>query len=255
LIAVFVQGADFWMTIIVFFLTMVIIEIILLLYLSGRLTQTHVAMSPSDYKKMILTAEANASELLFLPKRLSALFKPDSMIRAIAALRHAPGSEFFSSYISEHEARKASFHRALDRGTTVKMIYRKEDLIQYFKQRKHLGVDNDMEISDLKAMIDEWKTLYRLYPGNFFVGLTEVTIAMKYEVIDRSRVVFHESAGSKSRDRLTAICIESKIVAEKVARDFETIWDDIPIEFKSTENVNEWIDTTLLPILTEVETK
>lgn len=212
-----------------------------------------VAMSPADYKTLVLDAEERAQELLFLPKRMSVMFKPQEMIEAIAASRHDPGSESYRSYIEEHVLRRGSFQAALARGAHVRMIYNKLDLISYFQNREHIDVATGLSVGFFREMLVEWKRLQRVYPQTFFVGLTDAAIALRYELIDGVKIVVHESAGSKSKSRLNALFIEDVEVGRKVREDFETIWDQIDHCDKTAGSVSAWIDAKLLPILDSAE--
>ena len=209
------------------------------------LLKVEISTSPADYKKLILDAERGAREIRMLPKRIHVMFKSREFIDYLAEKRFGAGSQYKQPYIDEHIARSSTLMQALGNGLVMYEIHNKANLIEYVQRRGHPGVD-DIEIRYIREMILEWKRVLNQYPDNYFVRLTDELIPLKYELIDSSKLVMHESAGKNSRDRLNAIFIESQSVTEQIGKDFSKIWDGVPPDQCTTEYVSKWIDDNLL---------
>lgn len=98
-------------------------------------------------------------------------------------------------------------------------------------------------------MLNEWKRILLQYPNSYFVRLTDENLPLKYELINRRKMVMHESIGSDSRDRLNAILIENSIIVKKISNDFSQIWERVESANRDNQYTINFIDTVLLPIL------
>lgn len=128
------------------------------------------------------------------------------------------------------------------------MNYIIKNLISYISKQAHNGVDN-IEKEYFIEMLNEWKRILLQYPNSYFVRLTDENLPLKYELINRRKMVMHESIGSDSRDRLNAILIENSIIVKKISNDFSQIWERIESANRDNQYTINFIDTVLLPIL------
>ncbi len=206
-----------------------------------------ISMSPNDYKELILAAERNAKIIKLMPKRIHVMFKSPEFITFLAEQRFGPGSEYIQPYIDEHISRSSALLQALGHDLKMYEIHNKNELISYVQKRGHHGVSS-IEKKHIIHMINEWKRIIGQYPDNYFVRLTEETIPLKYELIDDKKLVMHESVGTYSRDRFNAIFIESPSITQ-ISDDFAQIWERVPANERSRENIIKWIDDNLLTVL------
>lgn len=200
-----------------------------------------VSMSPSDYKELILEVEKDSKEILLLSKRLTVMFKSEEMIREMAKRRFGEGSPHIAIYKDEHMQRKAAFYRALDDGCKIYEIHNKTELENYLFSRKHIGI-GQVNCKFILQMLESWKQALQNYPENYFVALTEETIAIKYELVNREWMVIHESVGAQSDQRMNALFINSKKVSEEIRKDFFTIWERTDNKFREKTYIINWID-------------
>lgn len=207
-----------------------------------------ISMSPNDYKELILNAEKGAKTIWLMPKRIHVMFKSDAFIDYLAVKRFGEGSEYIHAYKNEHIARKSALYQGLNDGLIIHELHNKDSLISYVKKQSHNGVDN-IEKSYFVDMLNEWKRILAAYPNNYFVRLTDENLPLKYELINKRRMVMHESVGSTSRDRLNAILIENAVIVEKISNDFSQIWERVDSAHRNNQYIIDFIDTVLLPLL------
>lgn len=207
-----------------------------------------ISMSPNDYKELILAAEKGARTIWFMPKRIHVMFKSPAFIHYLAEKRFGIGSEYIHAYEDEHIDRKAALYRALNNGMVIHELHNKNDLISYIKKKAHHGVD-DIEKQYFVEMLNEWKRVLGQFPPCYCARLTDENIPLKYELIDKKKMVIHESVGSDSRDRLNAIMIENPTIVRKISNDFLQVWERVPSNDRNNQSVINFIDTVLLPLL------
>ncbi len=200
-----------------------------------------LSMSPKDYKDLILKMENSSKEILLLSKRLTVMFKSESMIQEMAKKRFGEGSPHIEAYIDEHNLRKRSFFSALKRGCKIYEIHNKIELEKYLKERSHIGI-GQMGYEYVIEMVENWKRTMQEYPQQYFVALTEESIPFKYELVNREWMVIHESVGAQSDQRMNALFINSKEIVEDVRKDFFAIWERTSNADKEKRNINAWID-------------
>lgn len=207
-----------------------------------------ISMSPNDYKELILNAEKGAKTIWLMPKRIHVMFKSDAFIDYLAVKRFGEGSEYIQAYKNEHIARKSALYQGLNDGLIIHELHNKDSLISYVKKQSHNGVDN-IEKRYFVEMLNEWKRILASYPNNYFVRLTDENLPLKYELINKRRMVMHESVGGTSRDRLNAILIENAVIVEKISNDFLQIWERVDSAHRNNQYTIEFIDNVLLPLL------
>lgn len=203
---------------------------------------TSTSMTPAEYKALILEAEKDAKSILLLPKRLTVMFKSDEMIRDMARKRYGDGSPYVQAYVSEHTERKAAFYSKLDNGCKVYEIHNRDELVLYLtKHQYHVGIK---QVSDnhVVEMLKLWKAAIVQYRNNYFVAFTDEPLPLKYELVDNTKFIIHESAGTNSLTRLNAIFVNSSDFGKKVHEDFFSIWERTNPEYKNSEYIISWID-------------
>lgn len=207
-----------------------------------------ISMSPNDYKELILNAEKGAKTIWLMPKRMHVMFKSDAFIDYLAVKRFGEGSEYIQAYKNEHIARKSALYQGLNNGLVIHELHNKGGLVLYIKKQSHSGVDN-IEKGYFVEMLNEWKRILALYPNNYFVRLTDENLPLKYELINKKRMVMHESVGNASRDRFNAIFIEDTVMVDKISNDFSQIWERVDPAQRNNQYTIKFIDTVLLPLL------
>lgn len=206
-----------------------------------------VSMSPSDYKKFILEVEKDSKEILLLSKRLSVMFKSEEMIREMAQKRFGEGSPHIMAYKNEHMQRKTSFYKALDDGCKIYEIHNKTELEDYLFSRKHIGI-GQMDYKYILQMLESWKQAMQNYPESYFVALTEETIPIKYELINKEWMVIHESVGARSDQRMNALFVYSKEAVEEIRKDFFSVWERTDNNYRDRLRIIAWIDKKIREI-------
>ena len=201
------------------------------------------AMSPADYKEMILTLESEAIRIDRLPKRLFVVFKSTEMVRFIAEQRYGTGSTHVTHYIEEHHERAAKFFTALGRGMVCREIYNKSEIISYIQGRKH-GRNIILTSEQMEETVVRWRDAINSQQ-NYMVGLTDAPLPFKYELIDGTHFVMHEAIGHSDEGRMNAFCVSGTEFCKKPISDFEIIWNSIPAESRKRKNVVNWIDKVL----------
>jgi len=207
-----------------------------------------ISMSPNDYKELILAAEKNAKTIWLMPKRIHVMFKSNSFIQYLAEKRFGCGSEYINAYINEHNTRKAALYTGLNNGLVIHELHNKKDLISYIKKKSHNGV-GEIENEYFVEMLTEWKRVLKQFPSNYYVRLTDENIPLKYEIIDNKKMVMHESVGLDSRDRLNAILIDNQLIVSKIGNDFSQVWERVKPNYRNNQDVIDFIDGELLPLL------
>lgn len=200
-----------------------------------------VSTSPSEYAELITEAEKGAEEILLLPKRLTVMFKSDEMIEEMAIKRFGEGSHYIKKYIEEHMSRKSSFKNILENGGKIYEIHNKNEIETYLKIRNHVGI-GIIEQHHISMMLEKWKNAMSKYSNQYFVGLTETTIPIKYELINCEKVIIHESTGTDTDQRMNALFITSKEVGKKIHKDFFTIWQGIDPSNRNKDQLINWIN-------------
>ncbi|MFD4636575.1 hypothetical protein ACFWN2_04620 [Lentzea sp. NPDC058436] len=209
------------------------------------------ASSPKDYRERIVPAEAGATTVERLPKRLSVIFKSESTVRSIAEQRFGPASKSVVEYVNEHNARRAEFFAALARGMTCREIYNEAELLTYVASRRHSSKVK-LSTDDMSDTVRRWREALTLHE-NYVVGITTDPLPLKYELIDGRLVVMHEAIGVADAHRLNAIFIHSATVGASFTHDFDTIWDRIPPDRRSRTHVLNFIDQKLIPLIEHTE--
>lgn len=200
-----------------------------------------VSTSPSEYAELITKAEKGAEEILLLPKRLTVMFKSEEMIEEMARKRFGEGSRYIEKYISEHMSRKSSFKDILENGGKIYEIHNKNEIETYLKIRNHIGIGK-IEQHHISTMLQKWKKAMSTYSNQYFVGLTDTAIPIKYELINSEKVVIHESTGTDTDQRMNALFITSKEVGEKIHEDFFKIWQGINQSDRDKDQLLNWIE-------------
>lgn len=203
---------------------------------------TATSMTPAEYKTLILQAEKDAQSILLLPKRLTVMFKSEEMIRDMAKKRYGDGSPYVQAYVSEHTERKAAFFNKLDNGCRVYEIHNRDELVRYLtKHQNHVGIK---QVSDTHVieMLNLWKKAITKYQDRYFVAFTDEPLPLKYELVDDTKFIIHESAGKNSLTRLNAIFVNSPEFGKRVHEDFFSIWERTDPEYKSSEYIISWIE-------------
>lgn len=203
--------------------------------------------SPKDYRMGIIPAEAGASRIDRLPKRISVVFKGEETVRTIAEQRFGRGSVSARYYIEEHEARRAEFFSALSRGMQCREIYNADELEAYLSSRRH-AVSVRIRTEEMRDSLLRWRQAIEMQP-NYLVGISEDPLPFKYELIDGRLVVLHEAVGVGDQHRMNALFIHGRSVGDAVQHDFDTVWERIPSWRRSQYGVLNFIDDRLLPIL------
>jgi hypothetical protein len=229
-------------------------------YSEGRLTgegsygaSVFVSSSPEDYRDLIVPAEANASSIDRIPKRISVMFKGSETVRTIAEQRFGPGSESVGHYVEEHELRTAEFFAALIRGMHCRELYSRSEVEEYVRSRQH-GSSVVLSPDHMRDNLIRWRNAIEQQP-NYQVAITNERLPFKYEVVDETLVVLHEAIGENDRGRLNAIALESASVAHEFADDFNTMWDRVAPANRSTAFLISWIDNELVPLTKATTTK
>jgi hypothetical protein len=207
-----------------------------------------VCMSSAQYATAILSIEREAKRVDRMTKRISAVFKDPAEVEAIAARRFGPGSRAAEAYRWEHSERHRIFMENLaGRGTICREVYQIDELRRYFTERHH-GVDVVLARSLLQKTVREWLSVLAAY-DNYYVGLTSDPIPIKYQICDQEKVVIHEAAGKMDGQRLNALILSDPQVVASFQSDFESAWDRIPVDMRTSKAVISFIETELLPLL------
>lgn len=201
------------------------------------------AMSPADYKEMILSLESEAARVDRLPKRLFVVFKSTEVVRYIAEQRYGTGSIHIKHYVEEHQERAAKFFAALGRGMICREIYNKSEVLAYVQARKH-GRNITLTREQIEETVVRWRDAL-LSQENYMVGLTDAPIPFKYELIDGTHFIMHEAIGHSDEGRMNAFCVSGMEFCKKPISDFEIIWNSIPATSRKRRNVANWIDRVL----------
>lgn len=209
-----------------------------------------VCMSSSQYGDAILSIEREARRIDRMTKRISAIFKDPSEVEAIAARRFGPGSRQAEAYRWEHSERHRVFMENLTgKGGVCREVYQVEELRRYFNERHH-GVDVTLPRSIIRRTAREWLSVLAAH-DNYYVGLTLDPIPIKYQIFDQKNVVIHEAAGKMDGQRLNALILSQEDVVASFQSDFDSVWDRIPVEMRTTRTVVAFIETELMPFLDE----
>jgi hypothetical protein len=209
-----------------------------------------VCMSSSQYGDAILSIEREARRIDRMTKRISAIFKDPSEVEAIAARRFGPGSRQAEAYRWEHSERHRVFMENLTgKGGVCREVYQVEELRRYFNERHH-GVDVTLPRSIIRRTAREWLSVLAAH-DNYYVGLTLDPIPIKYQIFDQKNVVIHEAAGKMDGQRLNALILSQADVVASFQSDFDSVWDRIPVEMRTTKTVVAFIETELMPFLDE----
>lgn len=201
------------------------------------------AMSPADYKDMILALEGAAKHIDRIPKRLFVVFKSGEMVRTIAEQRYGIGSVHVKHYVEEHKDRSALFFAALGRGMSCREIYNKAEIIAYVRGRKH-GRNVTLTSTQIEETVVRWRDAVLSQP-NYMVGLTDMPLPFKYELVDGLHFVMHEAIGQNDEGRMNAFCVTGREFCKKPMSDFEIIWNNIPPAGRKPKNVVRWIEKVL----------
>ena len=212
------------------------------------LSVVEVCISSAQYAEAIIRIEENATQIDRMVKRVSAVFKDPSEVEAIAAKRFGPGSTQAKAYLWEHKERRRAFLQNLNAGTlTCREIYNIQELTQYFERRRH-GVNVTLERSVLRRTVNDWLDAISS-SSNYYIGLTQDPIPLKYQVFDHRGVVIHEAIGSLDGQRLNALIIRDEAAVKFFQGDFDHVWDRIPSEMRERRTVLRLIYTRLVPLL------
>ena len=238
------------------FIIAVIFEVSVFVYLRHKAKNRDrkpvltMSCSPNEYQDILINSEKGANTIRLMPKRLSVMFKSQEMIEYIAESRYGRESEYFKVYVDIHDERKKSFHDALIGNTKIYELHNKNELIKYIKNRKHAGVD-EVQKKYLLEMINEWKRIISTYHESYHVRLTDERIPFKYEIINDDRLIIHEVVGMKAKGRFNGLMIQDADSVKRVKNDFDLIWGNVDREYIGYQNIINWIDVTLLPLLDE----
>jgi hypothetical protein len=201
------------------------------------------AMSPAQYKELVLTLEGEATRIDRLPKRIFVVFKSPEIIRSIAEQRYGIGSNHVGHYVQEHHERSAKFFSALGRGMVCREIYNKSEVITYVQSRKH-GRNVTLTNAQIEETLVRWRDAILSQP-HYLVGLTDDRLPFKYELIDGTHFIMHEAIGQNDEGRMNAFCITGVEFCKKPISDFEIIWNSIPRASREPKNVAKWIEKVL----------
>lgn len=204
--------------------------------------------SPREYRSVILPAEAKAYEILRLPKRTSVIFKSESLVQSIAEKRFGRGTRVVGDYVREYRTRRSEFFSALARGMVCREIYNESELVTYASSGKHGSIL--LSPVDMLDTITRWRDVITTH-GDYMVAITSEPIPLKYELIDERLGVIHETIGFSDLHRLNGLFIHGAHIGRAFRSDFETLWDRIPQERRTSEGVCSFIDTVLIPIAHE----
>lgn len=207
--------------------------------------------SPKTYRERIVPAEAGASTIDRIPKRLSVVFKGETTVRSIAEQRFGSGSPSVEHYVQEHHDRRQEFFGALSRGMVCREIYNENELLSYVKSRAHSAAVM-LDRAEIADTVFRWRQAIELH-SSYLVALTTDPIPFKYELIDGRLMSLHEAIGVADSHRLNAIFIEGRSVGEAFLADFNAIWERVPPSRRSKTELLSFVDNKLIPLLQEPE--
>ena len=209
---------------------------------------TSVTRSSAEYATLIISFEREAVSVDRMVKRISAAFKTPEEVKSIAEQRFGPGGSAIQPYLDEHRERHRTFVERLQTNSmTCREIYNLTELRDYLKHGHH-GADVAIAPNHLRATALEWLRALDTYP-QYFVGLTNELIPIKYQLFNGSAVIVHETAGKLDSQRLNSIIIRDPKAVEGIRVDFARVWERIPYEMRDKKRVSAFIRDELLPLI------
>jgi hypothetical protein len=207
-----------------------------------------VCQSSAEYADRIIRIERNAVQIDRMVKRVSAIFKDPTAVEAIATRRFGAGSPQAEAYRREHRERHRIFIENVSAGTLrCREVYNLSELKRYFGARMH-GLNVMLERDTLRRTAEEWLRSIAEYQ-DYYVGLTEDPIPLKYQVIDQTCAVIHEAVGSLDGQRVNGIVVQDPSAVGIFQQDFEHVWERIPPKMRDRAVVIRYIRRELMPLL------
>ena len=212
----------------------------------AMLAEVVINDSVRRYKDSILEAESGIQMMNNIQWRIAPYFKTDEIIRYIARQRFGDGSPNIEAYLAEHQGRRARFAALLASNAPVREIYSLPRLLQYVRTGTHAENKWPLTPDMVRGLLNAWINALNTHE-NYVVGITALSLPIKYHILNDDRVVIHEPVGEGESFRLNSIILYGHDTAAPFLADFERVWSEIPPEFRNRQSVTSWIEGELIP--------
>jgi hypothetical protein len=212
--------------------------------LSGHIL---VNSSVADYRKAVIAAEGGGRDFAFIQRRIAPYLLSDSMLRLIASQRFGDGHPEMNAYISSHQRRRQAFFESLDSGARYREMFSRQTILHYVKSGTHSEEMWPLPSSAIVDVLKNWRDALLHHP-NYYVGISDHSLPIKYHLIDNECLILHEPVGKGDDIRLNSFFIYGKEIGAVVVRDFDVIWGLIDPEWRDRQKIARWIKDELIPL-------
>ena len=209
-------------------------------------------VSVGAYRDAVVSAEEDAHDYAFVQRRVAPYFNSDDMLRFIATQRFGAGNREADAYVSAHRRRRDAFFASLASGARYREMFERRALLSYVRTGTHSAEMWPLTPDTMLDLLENWRTALR-EQSNYYVGITDEAMPLKYHVIDNERLVLHEPIGKGDAIRFNSLFVYSRDIAEIVASDFELVWGLIDPEWRDRQRIAAWIQDELMPLARQRE--
>ena len=199
------------------------------------------------YKDSILEAESGIQMMNNIQWRIAPYFKTDEIIRYIARQRFGDGSPNIEAYLARAcKADGLGSQLSLRQTRLCERFIRFRDCCSTFRTGTHAENKWPLTPDMVRGLLNAWINALNTHE-NYVVGITALSLPIKYHILNDDRVVIHEPVGEGESFRLNSIILYGHDTAAPFLADFERVWSEIPPEFRNRQSVTSWIEGELIP--------
>lgn len=200
-----------------------------------------------QYRNAIVSTEEKGKEFAYIQRRIAPYFYPEDVLRLIAKERFGAGNIEMNAYINSNNRRKQAFFNALEAGARYREMFQRELIELYVRTGTHWGEMWPISPNGIVSLLKNWRETLLRHP-NYFVGITEQSLPLKYHLINNECLILHEPVGKGDDFRLNSLFIYSAEVGSQVAKDFDIIWGLIDPKWRDRNHIANWIKEELIPL-------
>ncbi|WP_420130368.1 hypothetical protein [Longimicrobium sp.] len=209
--------------------------------------QVLVNTSVAEYRRAVVKAEAQGKDFAYIQRRLAPYLHKDEALHYIATQRFGAGNPEMEAYVAAHQSRRAAFFSALGAGVRYRELFPRSAIVRYVATGTHSDEMWPLPVSTIIELLDNWREVLLRY-HNYYVGISDHALPIKYHVIDAECVILHEPVGKGDDIRLNSLFIYGRDVASIAVKDFDLVWGLIDPEWRDRERIARWISEELVPL-------
>jgi hypothetical protein len=214
---------------------------------SSQLGYILVNSSVAHYREAVLLEEEKGRDFAYIQRRIAPYLYSDSTLQAIARQRFGAGNPEMNAYISAHQRRRQSFFASIESGARYREMFQRQVLLRYIETGTHADEMWPISSSAVVDLLKNWRQVLLQYP-NYYVGISDQSLPIKYHLIDGECVILHEPVGKGDDIRLNSFFMFGRETGMCVQADFDLVWGLIDPEWRDRERIARWIKDELIPL-------